>query len=73
MLHCPILNIAQVLSESSLRNGCKTDQGYKTKINKLLQVNETSSKVNQKEKRELHLTNNRKNKILIARSYASKF
>jgi hypothetical protein len=67
--------IINQISESDMRNGNKIDQGYKTKINKLL-VNETFGKEIQKEKRKFHLTNNRKNKILIigdshARGYAS--
>jgi hypothetical protein len=64
------------ISESDIRNGSKIDQSYKTKIKKLLLMNEIFGKENQKEKREFHLTNNKKNKILIigdshARGYAS--
>jgi hypothetical protein len=47
--HIPV--IINQKTETGLWNGCKIDQGYKTKTNKLLLANETSSKVNQKEKR----------------------
>jgi hypothetical protein len=50
-------------SKSDMRNGSKIVQGHKTNINKLLLVNEAFGKENQKEERELHLTNNKKNKI----------